>query len=267
MKNLSKYLTVGSIALLTACTKVPAGYQGVIVNLYGSNKGVSEQSVGVGRYWLGMNKELFVFPTFMQNHTYSQGDSITMQTSEGLTVSTDVGITYTIPAENVTKVFQKYRQGIDEITNVYLRNMIRDSMNQVASTMTVEDLYGPKKEVFIAMVNKQVKSEAKPIGIDVDKVYLVGTFNLPSTVVASINSKIQASQNAMKVENEIATAQAEAQKTIIEAQAKAKANSIINSSLSPEYLQYQMLQKWDGKLPMVSSQGNIPMVKLPEDKK
>lgn len=42
-------------ALYVDCnlTRVPSGYRGVVVNLYGSDKGVSEQSVGVGRYYLG----------------------------------------------------------------------------------------------------------------------------------------------------------------------------------------------------------------------
>lgn len=255
---------------LAGCSKVPAGYQGVIVNLYGSEKGVDAQPVGVGRYWVGWNQELYTFPTFLQNYTWTKADggtdeSITMQTSEGLSINTDVGITYNIKPENVVKVFQKYRLGIDEITNTFLRNMVRDAMNNVASTMTVEQLYGSQKEDFINKVNTIVKQEASGAGIDVDKIYLIGTFRLPETVVDSINSKIQATQNAQKVENEVATAKAEAQKTIIEAQARAQANEIVSKSLTSEFLQYQALQKWDGKLPQVTS-GSTPFVRLNDAK-
>lgn len=258
---------------LTQCSKVPAGYRGVIVNLYGSDKGVAELSVGVGRYYTGWNSELYLFPTFLQNYSWKETQAITMQTSEGLSIRTDAGITYSIQPDNVVKVFQKYRLGIDEITNTFLHNMVRDAMNEVASTMTVEQIYGADKEKFISRVNEIVKREAMSTGIDVDKIYLVGSFELPETVVNSINSKIQASQNAMKVENEVATARAEAQKTIVDAEARgkqilinaesqAKANKILADSLTPQFVQYQTILKWDGKLPSFTGGGAIPFVNV-----
>src|SRR5271166_1728276 len=88
---------------VAGCSKVPAGYQGVVVDLYGSSKGVSEQPLSVGRYYLGWNKELYIFPTFLQNYTWTNNkdndESITMQTSEGLSINTDTGITYQIKPE------------------------------------------------------------------------------------------------------------------------------------------------------------------------
>ncbi len=258
---------------LAACNRVPAGYRGVIVNLYGSDKGVSEESVGVGRYYLGWNKELYLFPTFLQNYSWMGEQGIRMQTSEGLSISTNAGITYKINPDNVVKVFQKYRLGIEEITNTFLHNQVRDAMNEVASTMTVEEIYGAKKDKFITTVNALVKAEAALNGIDVDKIYLIGSFNLPDTVVDSINAKIQATQNAMKVENEVATARAEAQKTIVEAEAKAKqilinaesqakANQILAASLTQEFVQYQAILKWDGALPQTNASNAVPFINI-----
>lgn len=275
-KSIIVLAALSATMALTSCSKVPAGYRGVIVNLYGSDKGVAEQSVGVGRYYLGWNSELYLFPTFLQNYSWKDEQAITMQTSEGLSIRTDVGITYSIQPDNVVKVFTKYRLGIDEITNTFLHNMVRDAMNEVASTMTVEQIYGAQKEVFIQKVNEIVKKEANANGIDVDKIYLVGSFVLPESVVGSINSKIQASQNAIKVENEVATSRAEAQKTIVEAEAKgkqilinaesqAKANKILAESLTKEFVQYQAILRWDGKLPQITS-GATPFVNLTRDK-
>jgi regulator of protease activity HflC (stomatin/prohibitin superfamily) len=260
------------ISILPSCSKVPAGYRGVIVNLYGSDKGVAEQSVGVGRYYTGWNSELYLFPTFLQNYSWKDEQAITMQTNEGLSIKTDAGITYSIQSENVVKVFQKYRLGIDEITNTFLHNMVRDAMNEVASTMTIEQIYGAQKELFIQKVNAIVKPMATQNGIDVEKIYLVGSFVLPETVVNSINVKIQAAQNAIKVENEIATARAEAQKKIVEAEAnakqiiinaesQAKANKILSESLTSEFVQYQTILKWNGELPKMTGNA-IPLITL-----
>jgi regulator of protease activity HflC (stomatin/prohibitin superfamily) len=263
----SKLIVLLALFILAACSKVPAGYQGIIVNLYGSEKGVSEKPVGIGKYWLGWNEELFIFPTFLQNYTWVKGareredESITMQTSEGLSINTDAGITYQITPDNVVKVFQKYRQGIEEITNTFLRNMVRDAMNQTASTMTIEQLYGAHKEAFMTEVNELVKKQAIASGINVDKIYLIGTFRLPPTVEASINAKIQATQNAMMIENQVAAAQAEAKKLLIKATAEAQANELVAKSTTSQYLQYVAIQRWDGKLPQVTS-GATPFVKL-----
>lgn len=269
LKNIVGLTLIGlSIVNVTGCTRhsVPAGFEGVLINMYGSDKGVNAIPMGVGRYWLSWNQEIYNFPTFLQNYTWTktenQDESITMQTSEGLSINTDAGITYQIRPENVTKVFQKYRLGVEEITNTFLRNMVRDAMNAVSSTMTVEQLYGANKSDFITKVNQIVKAQAAVDGIDVDKIYLIGSFRLPQTVIDSINSKIQATQNAMKVENEVATAKAEAQKTVIEAQARAQANDIIAKSVTPEFIRYQMLQKWDGHLPQVTGNGGIPLINL-----
>lgn len=268
----TSFIVVSSLFSLVSCNKVPAGYRGVKVNLYGSEKGIAEQSLGVGRYYIGWNSELFLFPTFLQNYVWKDEQAITMQTSEGLTIRTDAGITYSIQPDNVVKVFQKYRLGIDEITNTFIHNLVRDAMNEVASTMTVEQIYGAQKEIFITKVNEIVKKQALDTGIEVDKIYLVGSFQLPDTVVNSINAKIQASQNAMKVENEVATARAEAQKTVVEAQAKgqqilinaesqAKANRILAESLTPEFVAYQTILKWNGELPRMTG-SNIPLINL-----
>lgn len=263
----SKYLfSALALATLSACSRVPAGHRGVIVNLYGSDRGISEQSVGVGRYYLGWNKELYIFPTFLQNYAWTGKERIQVQTSEGLSIFTEAGITYKINPENVVKVFQKYRLGIDEITNTFLHNQIRDAMSQVASTLSIEDIYGPKKELFIKTVNDIVKAEAVLNGIEVEKIYLIGSFDLPQGVIDSVNDKIQATQNAMKVENEVATSRAEAQKIIVTAEARAKANKILSESLTPEFIRYQTILKWNGELPRFSGNNAVPFIDV-ENKK
>lgn len=270
---LKKIAAVTMLGLsLTACDRVPPGHRGVLVNLYGAEKGVEDESVGVGRYWTWWYKDLYLFPTFLQNYSWDKDQAITMQTKEGLRVTADVGITYKIKPENVVQVFQKYRAGIEEITNTFLHNMVRDAMNEVASTMDIADLAGEKKEFFITKVNARVKEYASQTGIDVDRIYIIGTFNLPASVVTSINSKIEATQHAIRVHNEILTTKAEAEKKVVEAQAQAerikieaesqaKANRILAESLTPEFVRYQAVIKWDGKLPMYSS-GEKPVAFL-----
>lgn len=273
---------------MTACSKVPAGNVGVIVHMLGGSKGVDSEEVGVGRYWLGINDELFLFPTFTQNDTWEgEKESITFQTREGLNVNADIGISYHIDPNMVTAVFQKYRKGIDEISDIYLRNMVRDALVKAASTQDVETVYGQGKEELLTKVEESVRKEVAPIGIVVEHLYWVGTLRLPPNVTEAINAKIGATQKAAQRENEIQQTKAEAQKAIEEAkgqaesqlavaranaeavkiQGEAEAAAIEAKSralnASPQLVQYEIAQKWNGVLPTTTfGSSSVPMISI-----
>ena len=72
MKNTFRTILVASSLLaMAACSKVPVGNVGIKVNLYGSDKGINATELPTGRYWIGVNEELFVFPTFTQTYSWT----------------------------------------------------------------------------------------------------------------------------------------------------------------------------------------------------
>lgn len=239
-----------------------------IVNLYGSEKGVDLKEVGTGRYWVGWNEELFLFPTFTQTETWSDAESISFQTVEGMKVGSAVGITYSVDPDKVTTLFQKYRAGIDEITNKFLRNMVRDAFNDVASKQPVESVYGAGKADLLLAVEDRVRQQVKPIGINIERIYYAADLVLPPQVTNSLNAKIQATQMAEQRRNEVAQAKAEADKERARAQgeadakltlaeADAKAIQIRAQALrsNPDVVTLNAVEKWDGKLPTYLSPG------------
>ncbi len=273
MKNLvSKirmFLMIGMIGLLAACTKVPAGNVGVKFDLYGGDKGITGEVVGPGKYWLGMNEEMYLFPTFTQSAEWKAQDdsgvdqSISFQDAEGIVINADVGISYAIKADKADTVFQKYRKGVDEITDTYIRNMVRDAVNAETSKMGVEAIYGPGKEELMQKVTQRVQSQVSSIGIDVEKIYWIGAMRLPTSIINAINGKIEATQKAQQRENELQTAKAqaeierakaqgEADAVMIAAKAEAEANRLKQATLTGELVQYTLAQRWDGKLPQVT---------------
>lgn len=263
-------LAVISTMTACGCTTVHAGNVGVKVYLLGTNKGVDNEVLGVGRYWLGINEEIYTFPTYTVNYVWTKDaqegspndESITFQTKEGLTVNGDVGISYAINPEKVSVVFQKYRKGIEEITDTYLRNMVRDAFNQEASVMSVESVYGSGKSDLIKKVESRVKEQVSPIGIDIEKIYFINELRLPETVVTALNSKIEATQRAQQRENELREAEAEAKKTIAIAEAEAKAIRLKQQSITPTMVQYEAVQKWDGKLPEYMMGNSVPFIQM-----
>ncbi len=264
------------IVLLQACTKVPAGYKGIRVYLLGNKKGVDIEELGVGRYYIGINQELYLFPTFTQNYVWTQSvdegspedESISFQTIEGMSVNADIGISYSIDPDYINEIFQKYRRGVDEITDVFLRNMVRDAFVTQASTKKIESIYGAGKAQLINEVDSVVKMQVEDIGIIIEKIYYIGELRLPEEVVNALNAKITATQKAQQRENEIAEAEAEARKKeaeaeglansiLIEAKAKAEANEIINKSLTKDLIEYYKIEQWNGELPKVTGANSI----------
>ncbi len=288
MKKLKYLLLVAVTALtMTGCSKITAGHVGIKVNLLGGDKGVQAEEVGVGRYWVGVNEELYSFPTFSQNYVWTASEtegsendeSISFQTIEGLAVNADVGITYRIDPTKVSKIFEKYRRGVDEITDVYLRNMVRDALVEKASIMGIENVYGAGKAELMNDVERSVSDNVEDIGIIIEKIYWIGEMRLPKQIVQNINDKIAATQKAQQRKNEVAQSKAEADKKIEEARGaaesiklKAKAESeaitLRGEALrsNPEVLQLEAVNKWNGVTPVYIGT-NAPLPFLSVDNK
>jgi len=275
-------LIVMSALLLSAvgCSKVPAGNVGIKFYLLGGSKGVDYEELSPGRYFIGINEELYLFPTFTQNYVWTKNvaegskndESITFQTMEGMSVNADVGITYNIIPDKASTVFERYKKGIEEITDVFLRNMVRDAFVKSASTKEVESVYGKGKSKLLEEVEDIVRTQVDSMGINIEKIYLVGDMRLPQQVINALNKKIEATQRSAQKENELREAEAEAQKKIATAngnaiailnvaKAQAKANRLLSASLTKNLIDNKAIEKWNGLLPSVSG-GNTPFINL-----
>lgn len=264
-----KYMAVSSsgvavvlwCAIIISCfSRVNPGEVGVIVNLFGSHKGVEEKELAVGYHFIKPWENLYKFPIFDQNHQWVGNESFSFQTSEGLTIQAGIGINFNLTPSKIHQLFCKYRKGMEEITHSFIRNNIRDAINRASSRMKVEDLIGPKKEEFFTEIHKHISAELEPLGFNVYRIFLIGGFDVPETVMKALNLKIEATQRAQQRENELREAEAEAKKQVaiadgqaksqlIKAQSEAQANDLISKSVTAELIQWEGVRKWDGKLP------------------
>jgi regulator of protease activity HflC (stomatin/prohibitin superfamily) len=263
---------VAGLWFLVTCysliTIIKPGTVGVLVNLFGNERGVEEKELTIGAHFIAPWKELYVFPIYEQNHSWVEQEGFNFQTAEGLSVHADIGITFNLEPSRIHELFCKYRRGMDEITHIFIRNYIRDAINKVASRMKIEDLIGPMKEEFFDLVEKDVQKYLEPLGFHISKIFIIGRFNVPENVMGALNKKIEATQLAQQRENELREAEAQAKKEIaisegkaqsmiIESEAKAKANRLLAQQLSKEVLYYHAIQKWDGVLPAAMGTNNL----------
>lgn len=287
MKRFTTFLAMISclflLMLSTACSYsyVRPGNVGVLVNLRGSDKGVNHQIVGVGKYYIGANKELYQFPTYLQNYNYTKSanegkpvdESFTFQDKQGMSINSDAGISYQFMSDKIDFIFQKFNKGPEEITNVFLRSVIRDSFNRAASTRSIEELYGPGKSTFINEVQADVQKQALAYGIKVDRLLLINELRLPKEISDAINAKNMADQKSQQAVNELKITQAEVAKTvakaegdaratIVKANADATAYKVVNSSLTPMLIEKMRIEKWRGDYPQVLGSNAMPLFNL-----
>ncbi len=285
-------LAVLSLFLLRI-TRIEAGHVGVEINLAGKQRGASEIPVRTG--WVvysPLSTQIIEFPTFVQtvkwtkdtNEGHPINEEMGFNSKEGMEIFVDVSLSYAIDAAKAPDFYVKYRLAdMDSFTHGILRDVVRNSLNEVASTYVVEDIYGEKKAEFLGKVQTKIEQKMSPVGVSVQQFGFIGAPRVPSVIATAITAKAQAIQQAERARNELQTTQAEAAKKIAEAEGDAKslvtraqgeadANRIRQNSLTPQLLELRriennraLIDKWNGQLPTVETgQSGGMILQLPK---
>jgi len=191
--------------------------------------------------------EVKMFDTKTQNYTMSSvssegdktgDDAIRVLSADGLEVIVDLTILYRIiPAEapNIYKeIGQNYK---DIVVRPITRTRIRDNAVYYAAV----DLYSKRRDEFQARISQGIEKDLKSRGMILEQL-LVRNITLPPSVRAAIESKINAEQEAQKMEFVLQKEHQEAERKRVEAQGIADYQRIINSELSDRLLQYETIK-------------------------
>jgi regulator of protease activity HflC (stomatin/prohibitin superfamily) len=305
MKRAGPYLKLGGLGIgvlivllllgvfLLRVTRIEAGHVGVVINLAGQQRGASEIPIRTG--WViysPLSTQIIEFPTYVQTVKWTKdlseghpvNEEMGFNSKEGMEIFVDVSLSYAIEPVKVPDFYVKYRVGdMDVFTHGILRDVVRNSLNEVASTYVVEDIYGEKKAEFLGKVQSMIEQKMAPVGVGVQQFGFIGAPRVPSVIATAITAKAQAIQQAERARNELQTTQAEAAKKIAEAEGEAKAlvtraqgeadaNRIRQNSLTPQLLELRriennriLIDKWNGQLPTVESgQGSGMILQLPK---
>jgi regulator of protease activity HflC (stomatin/prohibitin superfamily) len=279
-------------SFLVDAKRIKAGYVGIEVNLAGSQRGAAEIPVRTGWvFYSPLTTQIIEFPTYVQtvkwtrdlNEGRAMNEEMGFNSKEGMEISSDVSLSYAIEPNRVPDFYVKYRvNNLELFTHGILRDIVRNSLNEVASTYTVEDIYGEKKAQFLAQVEQQIQAKVSNVGVGVQQFGFIGAPRVPNVIAQAITAKAQAIQESERATNELATTRAEAAKKIAEAdgdaksavtraQGEADANKIRQSSLTPQLLELRkienqraLIDRWNGQLPTVETgQGNM-LLQLPK---
>src|ERR1700693_187346 len=279
-------------SLLVRVTRIEAGHVGVEINLAGKQRGASEIPARTGCVvYSPLSTQIIEFPTYVQtvkwtrdtNEGHPINEEMGFNSKEGMEIFVDVSLSYAIEPSKAPDFYVKYRVGdLEMFTHGILRDIVRNSLNEVASTYVVEDIYGEGKAEFLHKVQTMIEQKVAPVGVSVQQFGFIGAPRVPTVIATAITAKAQAIQQAERARNELATTQAEAAKKIAEAegegkslvmpaQGEADANRIRQNSLTPQLLELRriennqaLIEKWNGQLPTVQTgQGSGLMLQLP----
>lgn len=152
--------------------------------------------------------------------------------SNGLTIKVDVTVRVNPRYEKVGYLHEKF--GKEYITSL-VRAEVRSSVRKVIGRFQPEELYSSRREEVQQMIHKDLETSLGNNYVEL-RATLIRDIKLPDKVRLAIEDKIEAEQKALKYEYILDQERKEAERKIIEAGAKAKANQILNASLTANIL-------------------------------
>ena len=223
--------------------QIDAGKVGV-QSLYGS---VQPDILESGLHVINPLLDVTDFDIQTQNYTMSaihsegaqQGDdAIRVLSNDGLEVVIDLTVLYRIVPESAPKVFKQIGVNYtDKIVRPITRTRIRDN----AVYYDAVALYSTKRNEFQQRIYKTIEADFKSRGLVLEQL-LIRNINLPASVKATIESKINAEQDAQKMQFVLQKEKQEAERKRVEAQGIADYQKIISTGLSDKQLQYEQIK-------------------------
>ncbi len=281
-----KRIVIGAMALLAVLVLLPniftyinPGYVGIVIHRAGG--GVDPTPLGPGVHpRIPFATGIEEYPVFLKTLVLtrntgegsSQNDEINVNSVEGQPLSLDVSLSFELDPAQTPKLYSTFRTDMDLITHGYVKQTIRQALQEVIGQEPVADVIGPKKAEATNRTFALIAKRLSPYGFQV-KQFTINELRAPTTVMDAINTKNVMQQQALTAQNELQKNTFQAQGDSIkaagrakaitaEAEAQARANELLARSITPTLVQYELTKKWDGKLPQVSG-GATPMIQLP----
>ena len=253
------------ITLNASCTVIDSGEIGIKFHKWSANEQDYGGVEGTCKGWVFYNPittKVFSYPTYIQRKNY---EAFNVNAKDASIFSMDPTIAYRINPEKACDIFTKYRKGIEDLENGYIRTCIYEAYRTCANQYTSDSLMSNRAN-FERDVRTRLEASLMDEGFIVEE--FTSQITPPESLAQMINEKNAAVQSALKAENKVKEAEAEAKIRIAEAKGAAEAmqikadaeayyNRTIAASLSPLIVQEDWIEKWNGTVPTVMSGSNM----------
>ena len=226
----------------SAVVQVDAGEVGV-QSVFGK---VQPSTLNSGLNFVNPLAKVVVFDAKTQNYTMSSvhdegdkagDDAIRVLTKDGLEVVVDLTVLYRITPSEAPRVLKEIGEDYkDKVVRPITRTMIRDN----AVYYDAVGLYSLKRNEFQQRIYTDIEKNFKKRGLILEQL-LIRNINLPTSVKQTIESKINAEQDAQKMQFVLQKEKQEAERKRVEAQGIADYQKILSTGLSDKQLQYESI--------------------------
>ena len=168
-------------------------------------------------------------------------------------------INYNVQPDKVNKLFQEV--GTDYVSTI-LTPVVEGTIKDIIGKWNAQDLVANREkatqEILIKLQNHLAPKYINVTDFQMTAIAYSGVFE------KAIESKVTAEQEALRAKNKTVQIQEEAKQKLISAEAEAKSMSIRAHALTQNkaLVEYEAVQKWDGKLPEYMLGGSMPFINI-----
>ena len=168
-------------------------------------------------------------------------------------------INYNVQPDSVNKLFQHV--GMDYESKI-LTPVVEGTIKDIIGKWNAQDLIANREKATGDILFK-LQTQLKDNYINVTDFQMVD-INYSKVFEQAIESKVTAEQEALKAKNKTVQVQEEAKQKVIAAEAEARSMSIRAQALSQNksLVQYEAVQKWDGKMPQYMLGNSVPFINV-----
>ncbi|MEK7256356.1 MAG: prohibitin family protein [Bacteroidota bacterium] len=159
-------------------------------------------------------------------------EAMEILSSNGLNIKVDVTVRVHPLFDSIGYLHEQFGK---DYLNTLVRPEVRSAVRKILGRYQPEELYSTKREEVQALLNKTIEDALSKNFVEL-RATLIRDIALPEKVKNAIEEKIEAEQSALKYEYILQQERQEAQRKIIEAEAKSKSNQILNASLTDKIL-------------------------------
>ena len=246
-------LVVLVTGILLACIRiVPAGHVGV-VDFLGR---VSPKELQGGLNFVNPLARVIK----MSIRTQEDKETMSVPSKEGLTVALEVSVLYKLDPSKAVTI---YRTVGRDYQGIILIPQYRAVARDITVSSEAKALYTSEREVLAQKFHDFLDILVKERGLTIEKV-LLRSITLPPTVSTAIEQKLKTEQEAEQMEFVLLKETQEAERKRVEASGIKDAQSIINQSLTTQYLHYLWINTLN-KNPnviYVATEANLPLFRI-----
>ena len=244
-KGLLSVVPLGLLVFVQSICVIPSNTVGVKYSaLHGTSKNTLKEGV---HFVTPFVDKIYKIDTTVQERT---DDKVSVQTKDAQWAKMQVNVKYEVSKSNAFKVYKQYKT-MDALKDNIIGNYAQNAMNEVCSNYNIIDLLGDKRNEIINKATDILKQNLEKEGVTL-KMLTIKDLDAGKKIEKAISDEAVAKKQVETAKQKQEKARTEAETKLIEAEGEANANAVKTKALTPEVLQEQWINKWDGKLPKVT---------------